>query len=336
MPSLIRAKQLASDISGLVAEYGANYFLELNETGNFASIAFVTQVSGVLYDQIIASTVGVASLNGLSGAITIVGSGGTQVITNGGTINIGYTGGISSQGNKINSTSEGGLYGLPSAIDGAPRFEILETAPGHEFTRIVVFDSQNPSGARNAVSIQTRADLTAIIAYNETDPDPPSQDRIPFWIQSNPLRLNYNGGGGSSGPIELWGDISFPLNDSTITSVGNATFNTIDSINKTLTGNWLTNTAPTESGHIVNKGYLDSRIWRSKVNIITGSRLQAISFDVPFASDPFVFTQIEAGNNTSGDWTSVLVSGITTTGFWAVYGQSYTQTGYRLHVRAEI
>jgi hypothetical protein len=121
---------IATGLSGIVTIDGGNLQTQINsinsntgsfitsaQTGNFASISYVTGVSGILdskisstgsflYGLIQASSAGVSSLNGQSGSLTLTGAGNVTVTVNGQALTIS---GAGSTGDYV-LRSETGIY----------------------------------------------------------------------------------------------------------------------------------------------------------------------------------------------------------------------------------
>lgn len=132
----------------------------------------------------------------------------------------------------------------------------------------------------------------------------------------------------------------------------NATFNQLTHFGQgawfeggaSLQGNTIDSVAdPVNSQDAATKNYVDNLIsgisgsssYKVKIDVATGTQIQSVSFP-SFASIPYVFTQLVAHSITSGDWSSILVSGVSTSGCSLIYGASFLQSGYKIHLKAEL
>ena len=279
----------------------------------------ISEATGELYNIIKSGLTGVSALNGLTGSVQLYGSGQIQVLSTSSGVYFGYTG-TDFSGTNIQVT--GGAYLNNANMTGIGGTQVFQSGNN-------ILISGINTGQLNSVFYPLVSNPSGYLTSGQTG------------ILANKSELNSTG----STLLNL-----ININSGNIGVTGLNLLSQISSLNNSLnsTGNNLLNLINVNSGNIgttglilrnqINSlsGYITGNLWKTNITCPTGILLQAVIFPFIFSSKPFIFTQLEANSTTSGDWTYILVSGASTTGFFLNYGESFTQTGYSVNIRVEI
>lgn len=340
MPSnLIRAKQLASDVSGLVYLYTSELYLPFASGGIFATDVELA-ASGAYLESLFTSGNGtVLSITGSSpvNSGNLSGIGGSQVIHSGDFILFSGGGGTATIPSDVVRTTGtqivSGIKVFANRIVFNPSGFVVSGGPGG--SQFILLENPNTYQGRGGVDnplFSGNSDgngtiLTIMPNINCVLPRPiglqiantgssSSYSFFQTFVSGTSVFLNNRtiSNGLPITDLYLGGNFnsSSGFNNVYITDrTGNVTANLVT---KELTGDWLTNTNPTKSGHLVNLGYIDGPnnflLKRTGINLLdNGDLVFSITSDIAFSvfdttnvRYPLFIRGDDAYYALSGDW----------------------------------